>query len=310
MSVVQKFYEVKRSPRTSSPLISTLAAVTLLAPALFIMAAILGYPLLYNLGLAFTNRSLRHYYEYKFVGLANFVQLLNSREFYAVLSRTSLFTVFNVVLQIGVGLGLAVLLTSKRLRAPAIYRSLMIVPWVIPVYISVLVWRSMFLTDFGLINQFLSSLGLNGLPWLTSGELALGAIHIVQLWLAYPFVMTVSLGALQSVPPELYEAAMIDGAGTWSRFRLITWPLIRPAMLFIALLTGNTTFQLFIVVWFLTRGGPAGKTDLVMTWGYKTAFVAHQYGYQAAFMTVISIIVMIIATVIIRQGGLLRGMER
>jgi len=295
MGIAARTRVVKRLSEASSPLVSLPMVVGFVAPALLVLAMVFAYPLLYNVGLGFTNRSVRHYYDYHFVGVDNFVRLLTKGEFYLVVARTLLFTGVNVALQIAVGLGLALLCTSKRLRIRPIVRSLLIVPWVVPVYISVLVWRSFFLTDFGMINQVLQAIGLPTVPWLISGWWGMVAINIVQLWLAYPFVMTISLGALQSVPPDLYDAAAVDGAGGWACFRYITWPWISPIITFVALLTGNTTFQLFIVQWFLTRGGPAGSTDLVMSWGYKTAFIAQRYGYQAAFMTVISVAVIMVA---------------
>lgn len=289
----------------SSPFFSYKTLLLVISPSLIFYLLFFLYPIFYNVNLSFTNHSLYKYHDYDYIGLKNYVDLLNENEFYTIIFRTIIFTGLNVFLQVVFGIGFALLFTSEHLRGRRILRSLMLVPWAVPVYIAILVWRSMFLTEFGIINLTLRNVGFDGFPWLSDPFYAMIAINIIQLWLAYPFMMTVCMSALQSVPYELYESATLDGASFIQKFRYITLPLIIPIISLAIIMTTNTTFQLFIIPWFLTRGGPMGQTDLVMTWGYKQAFIAQRYGFQAAYMIIISLIVLAITIVIIKKARML-----
>lgn len=289
----------------SSPFFSYKLLFFTLLPSFIFYLLFFLYPFVYNILLSFTNHSLYKYYNYDFIGLDNYIKVLNEDEFYVILVRTIVFAGFNVFLQVLLGISFALLFTSKSLHGSRIFRSLMLVPWAIPVYIAILVWRSMFLTEFGVINAGLRSWGFDAIPWLSDPLYAMLVINIIQLWLAYPFMMTVCMSALQSIPDDLYESATLDGASFLQKFRYITFPLIIPIISLAIIMTTNTTFQLFIIPWFLTRGGPMGQTDLVMSWGYKQAFISQRYGFQAAYMIIISLLILAITIVIIKKARLL-----
>jgi arabinogalactan oligomer/maltooligosaccharide transport system permease protein len=152
----------------------------------------------------------------------------------------------------------------------------------------------MFQTGFGSINQVLRTFGLPGPNWLNNEWLAFTAYNITNTWLAYPFMMTVILGALQGIPPELYEAATVDGARAWHKVKHITLPLIRRPLLLATLLTTNTTFQQLNVPYLLNQGGPARLNETVMVWGYRTILTGRFYGLASAFLGIVLIIVLFI----------------
>ncbi len=272
-------------------------AYILMAPALIAFLAINLYPIAFSILVAFTNMSLRNLLTgYHFVGLYNFKRLLGSldSQFYYVMARTFFWTAVNVSLQVLFGLAFALLYNSKHLIGKGALRSLMIIPWAVPGYIAILIWRGMYNVDFGAINHLLKALGFKPINWLMDVDWAFVAYNITNTWLAYPFMMTVTMGALQSIPPDLYESAMIDGANAWQRFWHITLPLIKRPLAFATILTTNTTFQNFGVPYLLNGGGPARRNEIVMVYGYKEAFVYYNFGYSAAFLDLVLIIVLII----------------
>jgi len=269
-------------------------AFLLIIPSLIIFLFFNLYPIIYSVFLAFTNAEFTNIAgRYSFIGMENFAKLLfhpNTR-FYYVLGRTALFVVTSVPLKVLFGLGLAVIFNSRLIKGGKILRSLLILPWTIPAMLSILVWRGLFNLDFGAINQMLQSWGFPRVNWLQDTTNAFIVYNIVEVWLAYPFMMTVILAALQSVPPELYDSARVDGAGTWQRLRYITLPLIFRPLWFATILTSSASFQAFLVPFVLNGGGPARTNEMVMVYGYKEAFQLGNYGYAAAFMVIISLIV-------------------
>jgi len=267
-------------------------------PSLVMLLILNLYPIAFSVGIAFTNMYLGNISGgWRFIGLSNFVALLGSfsSEFYYVLYKTFLFTAINVSLQVLFGLAFAIFYNSKGIFGKKIHLAIVILPWAIPGYISTLIWGGMFQTAYGAINQILRGVGLPTPNWLNDEWLAFGTYNVVNTWLAYPFMMTVILGALQGISPELYESATIDGARSWHKFRHITLPLIRRPLLLATLLTTNTTFQQFNVPFLLNNGGPAGRNQTVMLWGYNTIFGSGNfYGLASAFLDIVLIFVLII----------------
>jgi len=267
-------------------------------PSLFMILAINLYPIIFSIGTAFTDMKLGNITGgYQFIGLTNFVKVLGAftfPSFYYVMYKTFLWTTINVSLQVLLGLAFALFYNSKDILGKKIHLAIVILPWAIPGYISTLIWFGMFQTGFGAINQIFRMVGLPAQNWLNEEWLAFGAYNVVNTWLAYPFMVTVILGALQGISPELYEAATIDGARAWHKFRHITLPLIRRPLLLATLLTTNTTFQQFNVIFLLNRGGPARLNEIVMVYGYKTIFEGNFYGLASAFLDIVLIMVLII----------------
>ncbi|MBI5202977.1 MAG: extracellular solute-binding protein [Elusimicrobia bacterium] len=233
---------------------------------------------------------------YTFVGLANFVDILASRgyrlaeplSFYFTLAVTLLWAFSNVALHVLIGLSLALLLKDPLLRMKGFYRVLLIIPWAIPNYITALIWRGMFHRQFGAINGLLQALGLEPVSWFTRFSTAFAANLATNTWLGFPFMMVVSLGALQSIPGELYEAAEVDGASSWQQFRRITLPLLKPALLPAVILGSVWTFNMFNIIYLVSGGEPGGATDILVSEAYRWAFQRNeQYGFAAAYSVLI-----------------------
>lgn len=274
-----------------------IAAYLFFLPSLLVMLAFNLYPIIFSIGIGFTNMTLANITGgYQFIGLRNYMLLISAygTEIQQVLYKTFLWTAINVSLQVAVGLFFAVLYNSKDIFGKKIHLAIAILPWAVPGFTSILIWYGMFQTSFGAINQILRTVGLPAQNWLNQEWLAFAAYNIVNTWLAFPFMMTVILGALQGISPELYEAATIDGARSWHKLRHITLPLIRRPLLLATLLTANTTFQQVNVPYLLNQGGPARLNEFVMVWGYKTIFTGNFYGLASAFLGIVLIIVLII----------------
>ena len=233
---------------------------------------------------------------YTFVGLANFVDILASRgyrvteplSFYFTLAVTVLWTFVNVALQVTIGLALALLLKDPLLKLKSVYRVLLIVPWAMPNYITALMWRGMFNRQFGAVNGILQLLHLRPIGWFTRFSTAFAADVVANTWLGFPFMMVVALGALQSIPPELYEAAEVDGATALQKFRRITLPLLKPALLPAIILGCIWTFNMFNIIYLVSGGEPGGATDILVSEAYRWAFQRNeQYGFAAAYSVLI-----------------------
>jgi arabinogalactan oligomer/maltooligosaccharide transport system permease protein len=238
---------------------------------------------------------------YTFVGLANFVDILASRgysiteplSFYFTLVVTLLWTLANVVLHVGIGLFLAMLLKDPLLKLRGVYRVLLIVPWAVPNYITALMWKGMFHRQFGAINGLLVALGIEPVSWFTQWSTSFAANVATNTWLGFPFMMVVSLGALQSIPQDLYEAAEVDGASKWTQFRRITLPLLRPALLPSVILGSVWTFNMFNIIYLVSGGEPGGATDILVSEAFRWAFQRNeQYGFAAAYSVLIFVVLL------------------
>jgi arabinogalactan oligomer / maltooligosaccharide transport system permease protein len=265
----------------------------LLAPAAAIMLAVVLFPLLYNFYLAFRNMSLFRFTDHTWVGLAQFRQLLAEPIFWTLLLKSVVWTVVNVTLHVVLGVALAILL-SGPVRGRALYRTLLILPWAMPQYISALTWRGMFNYEYGAVNLILGRwFHLPGVPWLTDPFWAFASPILVNVWLGFPFMMIVALGGLTAIPREQYEAAELDGASAWQRFRNITIPGIVPILTPAVLLGTIWTFNNMAVIWLVSRGGqPADQTHILVTYIYKIAFTYYRYSFAAAFSVVVFLLLL------------------
>jgi arabinogalactan oligomer/maltooligosaccharide transport system permease protein len=278
----------------------------LVIPSFLLLAAVVFYPFLYNLMLAFGNMNLAKMRDWQFIGLRQFIKIFtepSQPDFYAVFARTIIWTVANVTFHVVLGVFLALLLNQK-IKGKAIYRTLLILPWAIPQYIVALTWRGMFNYEYGSINLILTRyLGMPAVEWLRSPTEAFLACIITNVWLGFPFMMVVALGALQSIPHELYEAAEIDGASWWRQFRTITIPLIRPVMIPAITLGIVWTFNNLNIVWLVSNGGePSDKTHILVSFVYKAAFNFYSFSYAAALSLVIFLILFVFSMIFMRQS--------
>lgn len=227
-------------------------------------------------------------------------QSLNTQSFYWNLIVTILWTVLNVSLGVGIGLGLALLLNTPGLRYRAFYRVFLILPWAVPNYISALIWKALFHPQYGTINQLVQLLGGKPVPWfdgiVTSFITALAA----NVWLSFPFMMLVSLGALQSVNAELYQAAELDGASGWQQFRDVTLPALKPTLLPSIILSVMWTFNMFNVIYLVSGGEPGGANEILITKAFKLGFEEYKYGFAAAYSMIILALLMAYSAIQLR----------
>jgi arabinogalactan oligomer/maltooligosaccharide transport system permease protein len=242
--------------------------------------------------------------DWTFVGIQNFVDVLLSREmgffspisFWTTLAVTVLWTVTNVALHVGIGVALALVLREPWVRLRALWRVLLIVPWAVPNYITALIWKTLFHVQYGAINGLLS--WVSGSPveldWFGRFSTAFTANLVTNTWLGFPFMMVVTLGALQAIPKELEEAAEVDGAGGWLRFRCVTWPLLKPALMPAVVLGSVWTFNMFNVIYLVSNGRPGGSTEILVSEAYQWAFSGgNRYGYAAAYAVLIFLVLLI-----------------
>lgn len=296
---------------------TTIAAYLL--PTFVAVALINIFPIFYVFYISFTNKSLFHLDDYHFVGLDNYGKVFSvsgGGDFYYVLWQTLLFVVACVALFLVLGLATALALNNRNVRGLRFWRLVLILPWTMPSVVTALIWKFLFNYDFGTLNKLLRAFfgPQAGISWLNTGWGAFGAVVLVNVWLTYPFFMVVILGALQSIPQELSEAAAVDGASAFQRFRLVTLPLLRPAITPAAILSAITTFQMFNTVYLITQGGPItsaskpGFTTFVMMYYYIRLFGDTagnpKYGQMGAVAVVIFVILFLMTLVSLRVTNL------
>ena len=259
-----------------------------IAPAMLALAVLTFYPVLYGFWLSFTNADATRLGDESFVGLVNFLDVFTSSGFLRVTLFTLVWTVSNVAAHIGLGLFLALVLHRANIRGTTVYRTVLLLPWAIPSYISVLVWKGMFQPE-GLVNDVLGT----EFQFLADPTGAQLVVIFVNIWLGVPFMMMSLSGALQALPKEMYEAAQLDGVGSWDTFRHLTFPNLKSALVPLSLLGFIWTFNMFNVIYLLTDGGPdlyfgePGQTDILITYVYDVAFRDGAYGIAAAWSVVI-----------------------
>lgn len=241
-----------------------------------------------------------------FVGLANYQKILAEPALYRAIGLSLLFVITSVPLKVLAGLLFASVLNSERVWGKPILRSLAILPWVVPVVFSIFVWRGIFSSEFGAINQMLGAVGLPRVNWLFDPTNAFVAYNIVEVWLAYPFMMTVLLGAMQNIPPELYESVAMDGGGTWRKLKDVTLPLIKKPLLYATIMTSIASLTAFLVPFLLNEGGPGRANDFMMIYGYKEAFWGGRYGYAAAFMAFVALVNVLFIFFALKASKLMR----
>jgi len=279
------------------------ARLVFLIPAgLYVLFAFV-VPVIYNLILSFevtTPATIASLFA-PWAGLSNYkVTLLNSIT-QSALIRTLTFTVLSLLFQFLIGFGLA-LLFNLRFPLNKLARSLVIVPWLLPFLVTGFIFRFLFQLEAGAVNQVLLDVHLIHAPigYLLSPGWAYVTVLITNIWLGVPFFTVLLFSALQDVPPELKEAAMIDGAGPWQTLVRVTLPVIRPVIEVTFVLGFVFTVKVFDIVISLTQGGPANSTQLIATWAYNLSFQQFDYGAGAALNTVLLIIALLVAPIYIR----------
>ena len=277
------------------------AAYAYLAPVIISAIIFTIVPFFYTLYIAFTNYSLFNFQEYDWVGFQNFRNVFTSgSEFFPVLRWTFFWMVATTFVNVGFGMFLALLLNHSGLRERNLCRTLLIIPWALPFILLVQVWNGIFQQQ-GPLNRILIDMGFDRISWLpTVGDETPPriALFFVNLWFTYPFFMTVGLAALQSIPRDLYEAADLDGAGSWRRMRDITFPFLLAAVTPLLITQAAFQFNNAGIILLFTDGNPAGepgakwgRTDTLASWAYDLFFRERQYGLAAAYSIVIFFVI-------------------
>ncbi|MFF3499697.1 carbohydrate ABC transporter permease [Streptomyces sp. NPDC003247] len=287
---------VRRAPGTGPPVRRTgrPGAWFLVLPALIPILVLSAGPLLYGILLAFTDAQSGRTTPTQWIGALNFRDLWHDTLFWESFRIGLVWAVGVTVPQFLLALGLALLL-DQELRLRWLARALAIVPWAMPEVVVGIMWRLVYSPDAGVLNETLRDLGLgDGRDWLSGLSTALPAVIAVGVWAGMPQTTVALLAGLQNTPRELHEAAAVDGAGAWRRFRTVTWPALRPVALAITALNFIWNVNSFALVYVLTSGGPGGRTRLPMLFAYEEAFRYGQFGYAAAMGCVMVVVISVL----------------
>ncbi|WP_436851126.1 carbohydrate ABC transporter permease [Streptomyces flaveolus] len=274
-----------------------------LLPALVHLLLFFGYPIVENVVMSFQEYSPTTFYTgaAPFVGLRNYTEILSADGFWRVLLTTVVFTVGSVVGQFVIGLALA-LFFQRKFPLGGLLRSLLLLPWLLPLVVSGTAWRWMLDTDSGIVDQALRGLHLvsSGIPWLTGPSEALVSVTLVNIWVGIPFNTALLYGGLQDIPARLHEAAKLDGAGRLASFRHVTWPLLRPVTRVVLVLGVVYTLKVLDIILVVTGGGPAGATQTLATRSYELSFQRFEFGRGAAMGNVLVLVSLAFALVHLR----------
>ncbi|HEX5583037.1 sugar ABC transporter permease [Gaiella sp.] len=285
-------------PRLSARRKEQLAGWLFLSPAIAYLLFAFALPIVYNVALSFeeTSPATIGNFTAPFAGLDNYRFVFNDPTSREAIIRTFEFTFGSLLGQFVIGFALA-LLFSLRFPGATFARSLIIVPWLLPLIVTGVIFRFLFQAEGGAVNQVLTNVGLTDHPiqWLNDPHLAFWTILVANIWLGVPFFTLLLYSALQDVPVEIKEAAVIDGAGPWQRLRLLIVPIIRPVIEVTLLLGFVFTVKVFDLVIGLTGGGPANSTQLITTWSYNLSFQVFSFGEGAALNNVLLALALICA---------------
>jgi multiple sugar transport system permease protein len=271
-----------------------------LAPVTVYLVACYAYPLARNVDLSVHHYTVRSFVQggAEFTGLDNYRAVVTDPTFVTAVVNTTLFTGVSLLVQFVVGLALAVFF-HRHFPLSTTLRSLFLVPWLLPLIVSASTWAWMLNSESGVVNALLDVLGLGPVHWLTSPQWSLVSVTVANIWIGIPFNLVVLYSGLQGVPAEIYEAAAVDGAGAWQRFRHITFPLLRPVSAITLLLGLVYTLKVFDIIWIMTKGGPGDSSTTLATWSYRKSFgsLLPQFGPGAAISNLLIVLALV--------GGLL-----
>jgi multiple sugar transport system permease protein len=273
------------------------AAWAFVLPALSVIGLFFAVPVLAGLALSFTDfdlYALASLNNLRFVGVDNYIALVQQPLFWRALGNTAYFVVLGVPLSIGLSLGCAVLLQSKLARFKPFFRTALFAPVVTTLVAVAVVWRYLFHVRYGWINQGLAQLGLEPIDWLGDPDWSMPAIIVFAAWKNFGGNMIIFIAALQAIPEDLYEAARIDGAKAWAQFRHVTLPMLGPTLLMVSILTIAGYFQLFAEPYVMTQGGPLQSTVSVLYLMYEEGFRWWNLGAASAVAFVLFVIIVVI----------------
>ena len=273
-------------------------ALLLLLPLFVLVVGLIGYPFYRAVWLSFTDKLVG--YPERWVGLRNYIYLVNDDTFRTVVRNSLVFTVASVALKILTGIAMALVLNATW-RWRNFFRGLLLLPWITSTVIIALTWRWMFdaFPGRGFFNSVLLDAGLLSRPiaFMATPEGAMAAVVIANWWRGFPFFGVSYLAGMQSIPGELYEAAEMDGANAWQKFRVVTVTFLRPAMLPYAIYGFVITFNLFFLPFFMTGGEPFGRTEILVTQAYRLVNERQLYGVAAAFCVYLFFLLLVVTLI-------------
>ena len=270
------------------------AAIT---PTIMLVVLLSIVPIFYNVYLSTTNMSLFHYHDYRFMGAANYVTLFTSpvSDFTRLLIWNVVYSLSCMLIPFVVGVAAARLLSGSPRALAAAARPLIVLPWVVPAFVTILIWKGLFNYHFGAVNGILGLFGIDKVPWLIDPLGARISVVVVSIWLAIPFMTVSASGIMQGLPTGIFEAARLDGAGPIRSFFSLTLPLVARRMIPVLVLGFAASFNNFTAIYLLTSGGPAspgaiggaGATDIIISYIFKLTLMSRRYGLAAAYAVVV-----------------------
>lgn len=279
------------------------AAIAFIAPVVVYLLVFYAYPLGRNIELSVRDYTVRTFIDgtAPFVGFDNYIAIFTNATFGPALLNTALFVGLSIVFQFTIGMALAVFF-FRHFPLSGTLRALFLVPWLLPLLVSASTWSWMLNSDSGVVNSFLEAAGIGQINWLTSPQWSLIAVLIANIWIGIPFNLVILYSGLQSISPDLYEAASIDGANGWQRFWRITFPLLRPVSAITILLGLVYTLKVFDIIWIMTRGGPADSSTTFSIWAYRLGFgsLIPDFSPAAAVGNLLIVIALVFGLVYIR----------
>lgn len=294
-------------------------ALCFILPALISIIVFTIAPIIYTVFISFTDYNMYHLDDFSMVGIQNYVNVITgsiSEIFFPVLGWTIVFAILCTVGGYLIGLALAILLNNPKMREAKIYKSILIVPWALPATIAILSWQGLLNESSGGINTLLNMLNVNSVPWMTNVFWARTGIIIVNLWLGFPYMMNVCLGGLQSIDATYYEAARVDGATKWQRFKTITFPMVMRVSIPLVVSNFAFNFNNFTNIYMITGGGPArvgsqfaGSTDILASTIYKMTTQSNRYELSATLSVISFAIVGTLTLINLRLSGAFKEVD-
>lgn len=284
--------------------VDNLTGIFFVLPAVIYMLTLMVYPLLYNFMLSFRDLTVMNFKgnTSQFIGLTNYINIVKDPEFQQAFWQTLWFTVACIVVQFSLGLLLAVFFNEKFTLAGPI-RGMVLVAWMMPVSVTGLLFKYMFSTEGGVINELLKMIGIGvaePLGWLIDPSLAMWAVIIANCWVGVPFNMLLLTTGMSNIPADVYESASIDGANAVKRFFHITVPLLKPAIMSVLMLGFIYTFKVFDLVFMMTKGGPLNATEVLSTYSYRHSFTLYNFSIGAASAVLLFLCLMCVGVFYLR----------
>ena len=279
-------------------------ALVMNVPSILLILGTVGYPLVYTVNVAFRDAGVRGFItgQMPWVGLKNFTTVLADSVFLATFAHTLVFVASSVILEVAIGLGIALTINMRHVRLTGAAKALLLLPWAVPPVVNGVMWSYIFNSSYGALNAALYQLGAidEYVQWVSDPRLALSAIIVAYVWRTVPFGALIFHAALRTIPQTLYEAASIDGAGAWQRWRHITWPLLKPTVVVVLILRTIFSFMVFDEIFAITNGGPGDSTWTAAWYIYSFAFRFYKFGPAAAAAIILTAVIAVISAAYVR----------